>query len=414
MALVTIPYSFTPGTTIVSAQVNANFAAAFNELNGNLDSTNIASVAESKVVFSGTGHAHSGGVGGAPVQDVIGANIASAATLAITTDGNAFTVTGTTNVTALSGRNAGVFATLMFSGALTLTHNAVTLILQDGKNLFVKPGDVIRLESLGAGNWREVARRIKTIPKGTRSGLQITTCAGNTITIAAGYIRDSTDVADIALPSAMAKDLSVVWGAGTGNGGRFTAGALAAGQLYHAFAIIKDADGSVDWGYDTTVNAANKPAGYSYFRRLFSLAPLDATPQIRAMTQNGRRFTLLVPPLDITVTTPGTAAVVPVMSVPTGLTGIVWRGRVKIEDNSVDNGVLFSDPAQTDTAPSITVAPLAQIIVRNSGGLNYASGQLQVGVNTLGQVRYRFVASNANTKIQGVTDGWDDDLDMYS
>lgn len=50
MSTLVIPYpSFEPNTTIVSAQVNANFAAIATTVNGNLDSTNISSLNASKV-----------------------------------------------------------------------------------------------------------------------------------------------------------------------------------------------------------------------------------------------------------------------------------------------------------------------------------------------------------------------------
>jgi hypothetical protein len=44
MSLVTVPYVFQPGTTIASAQVNANFAAITGVINGGLDGTNFSSV----------------------------------------------------------------------------------------------------------------------------------------------------------------------------------------------------------------------------------------------------------------------------------------------------------------------------------------------------------------------------------
>ena len=44
MSLISIPYIFQPGTTIASAQVNADFAAIVGVVNGNLDGTNFSSV----------------------------------------------------------------------------------------------------------------------------------------------------------------------------------------------------------------------------------------------------------------------------------------------------------------------------------------------------------------------------------
>lgn len=89
-----------------------------------------------------------------------GAAIASAATLTLTEDGDYFDVTGTTTVTAISARRSGARITLQFSGALTLTHNATSLILQGATNLVTAAGDVLTFVSNGAGNWLEESRRL--------------------------------------------------------------------------------------------------------------------------------------------------------------------------------------------------------------------------------------------------------------
>lgn len=91
-----------------------------------------------------------------------GVAIASAATLTLTDDGDYFDVTGTTAVTAISARRAGARVTLQFSGALTLTHNATSLILQGSTNLTTAAGDVLTFVSEGSGNWRELGRRLAT------------------------------------------------------------------------------------------------------------------------------------------------------------------------------------------------------------------------------------------------------------
>lgn len=87
-----------------------------------------------------------------------GAAIASAATLNLTDDGDYFEITGTTAVTAISARRAGAEVVLRFSGALTLTHNAASLILRGAANVTTAAGDVFVLRSEGGGNWREVGR----------------------------------------------------------------------------------------------------------------------------------------------------------------------------------------------------------------------------------------------------------------
>lgn len=84
-----------------------------------------------------------------------GADIASAATLNIGEDGDYFHVTGTTTITAIEGRPTGFEITLEFDSALTLTHNAVSLIMLTGADVVVAPGDIMKFVSeADGGNWR--------------------------------------------------------------------------------------------------------------------------------------------------------------------------------------------------------------------------------------------------------------------
>lgn len=71
-----------------------------------------------------------------------GSDIASASTISIG-EGGYFHVTGTTTITDIdfATDKAGRCAWLIFDGALTLTHNATTLILQGGANITTAAGD---------------------------------------------------------------------------------------------------------------------------------------------------------------------------------------------------------------------------------------------------------------------------------
>lgn len=81
-------------------------------------------------------------------------DIASAATTDIGAATAEFVdVTGTTTITGLGTIGAGIVRTVRFTGALTLTHNATSLILPTGANVTTAAGDVAMFRSLGAGNW---------------------------------------------------------------------------------------------------------------------------------------------------------------------------------------------------------------------------------------------------------------------
>ena len=105
-----------------------------------------------------------------------GADIASATALTLGTDGNLFHVTGTTTITSISTKTAGTRITLVFDGALLLTHNATTLILPNAVDLTTVAGDVLEFRSEGSGNWRCVAWRLTTAAL-NRKGTDIASAA---------------------------------------------------------------------------------------------------------------------------------------------------------------------------------------------------------------------------------------------
>lgn len=81
--------------------------------------------------------------------------IASATTCDLGTKESQFlTVSGTTTITGLGTIAAGITKYVVFSGALTLTHNATSLILPGAANITTAAGDCGRFLSLGSGNWR--------------------------------------------------------------------------------------------------------------------------------------------------------------------------------------------------------------------------------------------------------------------
>ena len=88
------------------------------------------------------------------LNEAKGADIASAATTNIgAATGNYVVVTGTTTITALGTVQAGTRRIVNFSGVLTLTHNATSLILPTSANITTAAGDTATFVSLGSGNW---------------------------------------------------------------------------------------------------------------------------------------------------------------------------------------------------------------------------------------------------------------------
>lgn len=82
------------------------------------------------------------------------ADVASATTTDLgAVRGNFVDITGTTTITGLGTIAAGAFRWVRFTGSLTLTHNATSLILPGGGNIQTAANDRALFVSLGSGNW---------------------------------------------------------------------------------------------------------------------------------------------------------------------------------------------------------------------------------------------------------------------
>lgn len=91
------------------------------------------------------------------IEDRLGTAIASAATTTIGTVGlgNYIHITGTTTITSFgtAGR-VGIRRTLIFDGALTVTHNATSLICLGAANIITVAGTIIEVVAETTANWR--------------------------------------------------------------------------------------------------------------------------------------------------------------------------------------------------------------------------------------------------------------------
>lgn len=85
-----------------------------------------------------------------------GSTVASAATIAVPDDENYFIVSGTTTISAISGKSAGCIVTVRFTGNLTITHNATTLRCPGGGDIAIVAGDIVTFHEYSSGNWEIV------------------------------------------------------------------------------------------------------------------------------------------------------------------------------------------------------------------------------------------------------------------
>lgn len=167
----------------------------------------ISGITDLAIADGGTGA--STAVGGSDSLSTKGADIASAATTDLgAATGTLVDITGTTSITSFGVAAAGVERTLRFAAALTLTHNATSLILPGAANITTASGDTAIVRSLGGGNWRCVTyQRAASAPvSGTNTGDQTITLTGDVTgsgagsfaaTIAAGAVGTSKLGGDI-------------------------------------------------------------------------------------------------------------------------------------------------------------------------------------------------------------------------
>ncbi len=142
--------------TINVTVLNGKVDPLATEFNGSIENVNIkstAAIAASKLNL--TTIAQSMVMSSKQFLTAKGADVASATSITLGTDGNCFDITGTTTIQTIATKQAGSIAVLHFDGALTLTDDTGNLELQ-GSDLVVAAEDEVILKSDGT-NWHLVA-----------------------------------------------------------------------------------------------------------------------------------------------------------------------------------------------------------------------------------------------------------------
>lgn len=226
--------------------------------------------------------------------------------------------------------------------------------------------------------------------------------SGNTaILVNPGIATDSTNTVSMILAAAMTKSTAIAWVAGTGNGGLGNGLVLTINTAYHVFLILNA--GAVDVYFDTSITAANAPAGTTAFRRIWSFKTLVGSTTTTPYLQTGPRCDLLTPVNQFTGV-PGalTESTLPLVSIPTG---VVLEAMLagNVFDNSFSNSILYiSNLAQADIAPN---SPNA--ITGQSGGVNEAGSWAKtVMTDNARQIRVR--VSTTTVQISIGCYGWFD------
>jgi hypothetical protein len=239
--------------------------------------------------------------------------------------------------------------------------------------------------------------------RGYLAGLTLTRTSGTSLTVEPGMAVDSTNTLMLTLAAAMTKTTGA-WAAGTGNGGGF-AGAAGGSGSFHWF-LIRHSSGSIDCGFDTSVVAANIPAGYTAFRRIGSRVIIAGV--WHDFVQDGDDVWYRTVANDISVSNPGIAAVLRALPVPTGIK-VMAHMRGILSDSTVPpaNNYYFSatDPDITEMSVNPNIALLAVNVGINN---NFQVGAFSVRTNVSAQIRTRVNANATNLNFtigcQGFTD----------
>jgi hypothetical protein len=238
-----------------------------------------------------------------PFVDVAGAGTTDVG--AATSSNVRITGTGAT-ITSLGNAPVGTVRDVLFSGAHTMTHNATSLILQNGgSNIATAAGDTMRFVSLGSGNWRQTdwqrsapvsITRSNAISASSQTSMDFTGIPAGVRKITIGIVGLSTNGTDpilVQLGDGGGVETSGYLGAAsnvvtTVTSANYTVGfglhpSLAAANIYHGIATLINISGN-DWAL-SGVTARSDGASTSLFGGSKSLS--DTLDRLRITTTGG-------------------------------------------------------------------------------------------------------------------------------
>jgi hypothetical protein len=279
---------------------------------------------------------------------------------------------------------------VVFDNNPTLVYGT-NLILPGGANITATPGDTATFYGDAGGVVRCVSYVSLTpaatvvVPYGYIGGFTMTYASYSGVAIAAGQARDSTNTYTIA-PLGMTKNVGGPWSPGTNYPAMGNGLITSANTWYHVFAIING--GTHDFYFDTSITAANKPAGTTAFRYIGSIKT-DAGAHILPFYQVGQKFSWATPLNDLNNYTGSTSGTV-TLSTPPGIVThpILYLSCGASGNNTYGFGVISGLTGQTDGS------------VTSVGTVFVGYSQVQTSTNTSSQVSYTASTGNGGQTIQ--------------
>lgn len=337
-------------------------------------------------------------------------NLASATTADLGTAlSHSINITGTTTITSFgsSATIARPLYKLVFSGALTLTYNASSLILPGSGNITTANGDAADALYLGSGNWQILAYYKRTgqpvafnpaFIQNYISGLTLSTAGSSAIFgVAAGVATDSTNAITMLLASAFTKTTSS-WAVGSGNGALDT-GAISAAAWYHVFLIQRPDTGVVDVLISLSATSPTMPTNYTLFRRIGSMKTSSSV--WLAFTQIGSRFIWkALPTADVNATANASGQTPTLAAAPSG---VVVEAIMGVSVNGTVGNSFFVGPRLT-TIPTTNTNSNTNLQMANNGLM---ATQMNVLTDTSATIEW-IAAVNGNATITIQVFGWID------
>lgn len=238
------------------------------------------------------------------------------------------------------------------------------------------------------------------------SGFELANNGGTPATnidIAAGVARDSANVANL-IGAAMTKTQNS-WTAGNGNGGRLHAAAVVANTMYHWFAIHKDSDGTVDYGFDASLTPTI-PAGYTRFRYLMSVPTQPGSTDWVLFLHHGHELLYKLILADYDATLGATQTVTVDLNATNKRVPASFKVKAMLQvatdagnDNKVMTRVL--SPDFTDVTPGTSLDAIASMgWVVASGTVARVAGRFDQWTDSSGQIRLINGTNANNNKVR--------------
>ena len=211
-----------------------------------------------------------------------------------------------------------------------------------------------------AGDKRWILQNVYSVTSGINppAGVEITgniagmvlsndTDADHDINVTAGACMDSSGIYHILASSEMTKQLDAPWAAGNDQGGLLN-GSISDNELYHIYALRKDADGTADYGFLDQDDAIGDhlPAGYSAYRWI-GFVVTDGSANIRGFVHLPDDFIVYNAAYEIlTDINSGSLTAQDISGhVPTGRTALV---RVGANDNNAGSTYISGNPVEAE------------------------------------------------------------------